>query len=93
MKRILSAFGVVMLALTFPLLSRTKAARTLQSYPLICRGAPSLEIVAAASDSWDVGFTFTRGTKPAGEGLAPGECSWVDRAMRADEPNRLYQNV
>ncbi|HVS81029.1 MAG TPA: hypothetical protein VHE60_04785 [Pyrinomonadaceae bacterium] len=63
-----------------------------ETYPLVCRGAPSLKQDPATRGSWDVGFTFTRGTKPAGKGLAPGECSWLDRGMREDEPDRLYQN-
>ena len=85
--------GVGALALIFPLCSRSETARTRESYPLVCRGAASLEIGSPEPSSWEVGFTFTRGTKPAGEGLAPGQCSWVDRAMHLDEPDRLYQNV
>ena len=63
-----------------------------ETYPLLCRGAPSLK-QEPATDEWVVGFKFTRGTKPAGEGLAPGECSWMDRAMHDDEPDKLYENV
>jgi hypothetical protein len=40
-----------------------------------------------------IGFKFVRGAKPAGEGLARGECSWKDRGMRADEPQKLSQYV
>ena len=61
-----------------------------ETYPLVCRGAPSLKQEPAIGSY--VGFRFTRGTKPAGEGLAPGECSWMDRGMRADEPDKLYQD-
>src|SRR5216684_2728595 len=38
-------------------------------------------------------YPFVRGTKPAGEGLAPGECSWVDRGMYPNEPDRVSQHV
>ena len=95
MKRILlsASLGVVIVASIFQTFSRSEATRTPQSYPLVCRGAASLEIGAPEPSSWDVGFTFTRGTKPAGEGLAPGQCSWVDRAMHLDEPDKLYKNV
>jgi len=95
MKRILlsASIGIVIVAANFQSFPRSEAARTPQSYPLVCRGAASLEIGPPEPDSWEVGFTFTRGTKPAGEGLGPGQCSWVDRAMHADEPVRLYQNV
>lgn len=61
-----------------------------ETYPLVCRGAPSLKQEPATGSY--VGFRFTKGTKPAGEGLAPGECSWMDRGMRADEPDKLYQD-
>ena len=63
-----------------------------RSYPLLCRGSESLEIAFTPSIR-TIGFKFTRGTKPAGEGLDPGECSWVDRGMYADEPNKLSQDV
>jgi len=95
MKRILlsASISIVIVAANFQAFSRSEAARMPQSYPLVCRGAASLEIGAPEPSSWDVGFTFTRGTKPAREGLAPGQCSWVDRAMHLDEPDKLYKNV
>ncbi len=63
-----------------------------RSYPLLCRGSESL-VIAFTPSIRAIGFTFTRGIKPAGEGLDPGECSWVDRGMHADEPNSLSQDV
>src|SRR5258707_318522 len=94
MKRIfLSAFlGVGMVALVFPLCSGRSSARTPEDYPLVCRGGGSLVIGIAPGDR-NIGFIFTRGTKPAGEGLAPGECSWKDRAMYPNEPDRVSQHV
>jgi len=94
MKRIfLSAFlGVGMVVLVFPLFSGRSSARTPEDYPLVCRGGGSLVIGIAPGDR-NIGFTFTRGTKPAGEGLAPGECSWKDRAMYPNEPDRVSQHV
>ena len=38
-------------------------------------------------------FTFIRGSKPSGKGLAPGECSWLDREVRADEPDQVVQEI
>ena len=32
---------------------------------------------------------FKGGTKPSGQGLAPGECSWLDRGFRVREPPRV----
>src|SRR6266550_6592607 len=84
--------GVGMLAAIFPVFSGSGAARTQQSYPLICRGSANLAIGIAPGDG-NIGFVFTRGTKPANQGLAPGECSWVDRGMYANEPDKLSQHV
>src|SRR6266849_9155143 len=96
MKRIfLSALiGVGMVALIFSLFSGRSAAQLKgrESYPLVCRGGGSLEIGIAPGVT-RIGFTFSKGTKPAGKGLAPGECSWVDRGMHADEPDKVSQFV
>ena len=94
MKRILfsALIGVGMTAAIFQIFSRSEAARTQESYPLVCRGSANLGI-GVASNEGNIGFIFTRGTKPAHQGLAPGECSWVDRGVRAEEPNRLSQHV
>src|SRR5260370_31535976 len=94
MKRIfLSALiGVGMAAAIFSTLSGSEAALTQQSYPLVCRGSATLEIGVAPGDG-NIGFVFTRGTKPAVEGLSPAECSWVDGGMHDDEPDRLAQHV
>ncbi len=64
----------------------------IKSYPLICRGGESL-VMKLEPAARSISLEFTKGTKPAGEGLARGECSWVDRAMNADEPYRLSQSV
>jgi hypothetical protein len=36
---------------------------------------------------------FTKGSRPADQGLAPGQCSWIDRGMSQPEPNRLIQDI
>lgn len=87
--------GVSVLAATFQVFSGSEAALTQQSYPLVCRGGGSL-VTGAAPGEQNIGFTFVRGTKPAGatgEGLAPGECSWADRAMYSNEPDRVSQHI
>ena len=70
----------------------SKAARTPEDYPLVCRGGGSL-VIGIAPGEGNIGFSFTRGTKPAGDGLAPGECSWKDRGMYPNEPDRVSQHV
>jgi hypothetical protein len=62
------------------------------SYPLVCRGSNQtnlvFEIMGNALD-----LTFAKGTKPATQGLNPGECAWQDRGLNAGEPNRFYQTA
>src|SRR5437773_4888971 len=96
MKRIfLSALiGVFVVAVIF-IFSGSEAAPTQQSYPLVCRGGGSL-VIGIAPGEQNIGFTFVRGTKPAGvtgEGLAPGECSWSDRGMYSSEPDKISQHL
>ncbi len=94
MKRILlsALIGLGVTAAIFQILSGSEAALTQESYPLVCRGSANLPIGTAPGEG-NFGFVFTRGTKPASQGLAPGECSWVDRGMRPQEPDRLSQHV
>src|SRR5260370_3067298 len=105
MKRIfLSALiGVGIVSLVFQLFSDTRAASWADSYPLVCRGAAAFKTDAptppcegcinAGDVPKYVGFSFIRGSKPSGKGLAPGECSWLDRGMWVDEPNVLVQEI
>ena len=94
MKRIfLSALvGALLGAAIFQISSASEAAGTPENYPLVCRGGGSL-VTGVAPGERNIGFTFVRGTKPAGEGLGPGECSWKDRGMYPNEPDRVSQHV
>src|SRR5436190_16640471 len=94
MKRILlsALIGVGMVAAIFHIFSGKAAARTPEDYPLVCRGGPGMAI-GSGPGVGNIGFRFTRGTKPAREGLAPGECSWMDRGMYPNEPDRVSQHV
>jgi hypothetical protein len=94
MKRIfLSALiGAGMVAAIFQIPSGSEAARPPVDYPLVCRGGGSFAIDTASGEG-NIGFVFTHGTKPAGEGLAPGACSWTDRGMYDAEPNRVAKHV
>ena len=96
--------GVGMVALIFPPFSGNRAARLADDYPLVCRGTETFKLdppvacegcvnVTTDEPLRYVAFTFIRGSKPSGKGLAPGECSWLDRGMWADEPNRLVQEI
>src|SRR6266849_5261890 len=104
MKRIFlsTLIGVSVVAMIF-IFSVSEAAPP-ESYPLVCRGAATFETnpgpvlwpgcpVIDQSICKYAGFTFRPGSKPARDGLAPGECSWLDRGMRAGEPNRVVQRI
>ncbi len=93
MKRMLLSMpiSVSVFVLTLQLFSGISLARAPEDYPLVCRGGGSL-VIGIAPGERNIGFTFTRGTKPEG-GLAPGECSWTDRGMYHNEPDRLSQHV
>jgi hypothetical protein len=43
----------------------------------------------ASSSGKNVIVNFTPAPKPAPEGLAPGQCSWLDRPLRSNEPTRV----
>jgi len=94
MKRIfLSALIVAgMVAAIVQVLSVSEAARPPVDYPLVCRGGGDLK-PGSVEGAGNIGFTFTRGTKPADEGLDPGQCSWMDRRMYDAEPDQLSQHV
>lgn len=70
-----------------------------QSYQLRCRGARTERDMQFSIEKGRikgfnkliVGFKF--GTRPAPRGLDPGQCSWIDRAMRQGEPLRLEENI
>lgn len=61
------------------------------SYPLTCRGGAGTLGYNVQSGNAAV-FYFTKSSQPSGAGLSPGQCSWQDRAINADEPACLIQN-
>src|SRR5882762_998396 len=84
--------GVAIVGAIFQVLSGSEAARMQESYPLVCRGGPTLPIYIAPGVT-NIGFKFTHGTRPASEGLLPGQCSWEDRGMYDAEPDRVSQHI
>lgn len=77
------------------------------TYPLVCRGAADAMLratdAASSTNPEDAAqgnqpeqtFTlkFRKAAVPAPSGLAEGECSWIDRALNAAEPDQLVQRV
>jgi hypothetical protein len=60
------------------------------NYPLRLRGSSG--ITAAYTDG-NLSIEFQPGTSPAGNGLQPGQGSWLDRGLRPTEPHVLRQAV
>jgi hypothetical protein len=54
-------------------------------FPLVCRGGGSMSFRFSQEKAM-ITVYFKGGTKPSGQGLAPGECSWRDRGLRDGEP-------
>ncbi|HZM90195.1 MAG TPA: NHL repeat-containing protein [Blastocatellia bacterium] len=62
------------------------------SYPMVCRGGGSISSTLTVNRVTDTAqFEFKKGSRSAESGLAPGECSWLDRGMRDGEPDVLIQ--
>jgi hypothetical protein len=62
-----------------------------QSFQLTCKSSSSTT-VRVVPDFHEVFIDFQKGSQPAGAGganLAPGSCSWGDRAMRPEESGVL----
>jgi len=75
-------------------------SRAQQSFPLVCRGGDSMRFSAHPGNQQGtfniLGLFFQKGagpTGPSGSRLAPGECSWLDRGMRSNEPDILQEQV
>jgi hypothetical protein len=64
---------------------------TQRSYPLVCRGSTSLRIWMRPVRQGLL--MFDRSAGPASAGLAPGQCAWRDRAVRANEPAMVSHTI
>lgn len=77
----------VMLAFVAGMLS--KMAFGVTTYPLVCRGGAGT--LGYNGEQRSALFYFQKSGSPAGAGLQPGQCSWVDRAIGANEPTCIKQ--
>lgn len=67
-----------------------------ENYELRCRGGGEMVLSLEApgeSGRRMLRIRFKRGSKPATEGLSPGECAWVDRAVGSGEPDTIIRYV
>ncbi len=67
-----------------------------QSYDLLCRGddnvAKRFSVETGANAK--LMLHFEKGNAPGRrESLLPGQCSWLDRGMRENEPNTIVHNI
>lgn len=81
--------GLKLFALTLGTLIGAQAFALPQSYPLVCRGGGGT--IGLTTEGSAGLFYFQKASGPAGAGLAAGQCSWVDRAIGANEPTCLRQ--
>ena len=96
MKRVVSILGLLIGLVAVSVLG----GNAQQSFPLICRGGVEMKTRAHSGNAQHtfniLGLFFTKANRPAGprgRNLAPGQCSWVDRGMRTNEPDILQQEV
>jgi hypothetical protein len=84
------SFKLGLVSAILSLLVLAYAAHAQQSYPMTCRGGGKLTIVNDGSNGVRIKFQPGKGAAPAG--LAPGQCTWSDRALRPGEPNTICDN-
>jgi hypothetical protein len=85
MPRLLYKTVLLLCLLVFTSLFTTPGISAQASFPLECRGGGKISFrFSHARDTITVGFK--PGTKPSGQGLVAGECSWRDRGFRPGEP-------
>jgi hypothetical protein len=61
------------------------AAQPHPDFPMWCKGAAGM----ASTNGKNLIIQFTPAPKRAPEGLNPGQCSWLDRPLRPNEPTRI----
>jgi hypothetical protein len=87
-KKVLS--GLLLIGIGIALTGSTEAA---QSFLLHCRGGGMGYKISFSHSKAEIFVRFKPGTAPAGQGLAPGQCSWEDRAFRPGEPVQICHSV
>ena len=92
MKKVNLPNAVVGALIVLALSTTARAQDKPTSYPLLCRGSKDSKIVTSSAAAFAV-LDFHKGNQPAESGLAPGECSWMDRGIREGEPGSLIQGA
>jgi hypothetical protein len=94
MKRFRAIFSLSVACLVFLFaVQGTMAAQT--SYPMVCKGGGEMKAQFSHAKkgsfrAFSLAITFRKSPRVAsGPDLQPGHCSWVDRPISGEEPNRL----
>jgi flagellar biosynthesis GTPase FlhF len=67
-------------------LAEERRKQAVQSYPMTCRGG-GVSVTSVGTTGVQIRFQPGRG--PATSGLAPGQCTWSDRALGRGEPTTI----
>jgi hypothetical protein len=77
-------FPMLFLAFSFEAKSQT-------TYLMACRGVHrGFSILESSYGVMKLTVPFTKGKVPADQGIPGGTCTWMDRGLFADEPQKLY---
>lgn len=59
-----------------------------KGYPLMCKGGGdyTIQMLSGVENASPMNYTFKKGSRAATAGLQPGECAWMDRGFRGNEP-------
>lgn len=87
LKNRLKTAATVVITVLVAGIAHTHTTSAQQSYPITCRGGGNLIIANHGRN--EVRITFSPGRGPENEGLAPGQCTWPDRALSAGEPTTI----
>ena len=85
MKKILTSIALLA-AISF-----TPAQAAPTSYVLMCKGGGNMSIDYNSSSKKLI-VNFNAGKRSGSNGIASGNCTWVDRGFRPREPHRLCQS-
>ena len=60
-----------------------------RSYPITCRGGDGSLVLTTINNN--ASFYFIKSSGPASDGLQPGQCAWLERAVGVSEPSCIQQ--
>ena len=79
------ALAVLSYCVVVALAAIASLAQTPPDFPMWCKGTAGM----ASSNGKNLIIDFKAGHDLAPDGLAPGQCSWLDRPLSSNEPTRI----